>query len=311
MKILVTGATGFIGSAFAKLALTHGHEIGGLILPTESPPAHVPPSDNLRWIKGTLADLPWKEIESFRPEACVHFAWIATPGVYLESPENEAHREWSLQLARRLKANGLKQFVGVGTCIEYQITHAPLNEERTPVDPTTRYSRCKNALRETLEAEARQDGTQFCWGRVFYPYGVGEHPARLCSSLIQKFRRGEQLVLKTPHSTKDYIYIADLAAAILLTVEQQFQGTINWGTGVGVSVRHIADTVATLLGRPELVTEVTPPEVDPLGYVVADASRLKSLGWRQQFSLEQGLQELLRRNAEARVTAGETESRTG
>lgn len=293
MKILVTGATGFIGSAFAKLALSQGHEIGGMMLPTEIPPAHVPASDRMHWIKGTLADLPWREIEAFKPDACVHFAWIATPGVYLESPENEKHLEWSLNLARRLKGIGLRQFIGVGTCIEYKITNAPLNEDTTPVDPTTLYSRCKNALRETLEAEARKDGTHFCWGRVFYPYGVGEHPARLCSSLIQKLRRGEKLVLRTPHSTKDYIYIDDLASAILLTAEKQFQGTINWGTGVGLSVRQIADAVAAMLGRPELVAEVLPPEIDPLGHVVADNARLKTLGWRQQFGLEAGLRSLM------------------
>ena len=294
MRILVTGATGFIGSAFSKLALGQGHEIAGMSLPTEPPPIHVPASDNLRWIKGTLADLPWRDIENFQPEACVHFAWIATPGIYLESPENKNHLEWSLSLARRLKDIGLRQFVGVGTCIEYQISDVPLNEERTPVDPTTLYSRCKNALRETLEAEARKDGTRFCWGRVFYPYGVGEHPARLCSSLIQKLRRGEKVVLKTPHSTKDYIYIDDLAAAILLTVEKQFQGTINWGTGVGVSVRQIANTVAGMFGRPELVEDVSPAEQDPFGYVVADAAKLRNLGWQQQFDLERGLQSLQR-----------------
>ena len=292
MKILVTGATGFIGSAFARLALTRGHEIGGMMLPTETPPAHVPAGERMQWIKGTLADLPWREIEAFKPEACVHFAWIATPGVYLESPENEKHLEWSLALARRLTGIGLSQFIGVGTCIEYKITNAPLHEEHTPVDPTTLYSRCKNTLRETLEAEAGQDGTQFCWGRVFYPYGVGEHPARLCSSLIQKFRRGEKLVLKTPHSTKDYMYIDDLAAAILLTVERKFQGTINWGTGLGISVRQIADAVAEMIGRPELVAEVSPPEIDPLGYVVADATKLLQLGWKPQHALKDGLVKL-------------------
>lgn len=292
MRILVTGATGFIGSAFAKLALARGHSVGGMMLPTETPPAHVPISDTMVWIKGTLAELPWREIEAFKPDACVHFAWIATPGIYLESPENEKHLAWSLNLARRLKKIGLRQFVGVGTCIEYKITDAPLQEERTPVDPTTLYSRCKNALRETLEAEGRKDGTQFCWGRVFYPYGVGEHPARLCSSLIQKFRRGEKLVLKTPHSTKDYIYIEDLAAAILLTVERKFAGTINWGTGVGISVRQIADAVAAMVGRPELVAEISPPEKDPLGYVVADAGKLHQLGWRPTHTLRQGLERL-------------------
>lgn len=293
MRILVTGATGFIGSAFCQLALSQGHEIGGLMLPSETPPAPVSVSDKMVWLKGTVAVPPWSEIEKLQPEVCVHFAWIATPGVYLESPENENHLQWSLALVHRLRGLGTNHIVGVGTCIEYKITDALLAEDRTPVDPTTRYSRCKNALRETLEAGARQDGSRFCWGRVFYPYGAGEHPARLCSSLIQKIRRGEKLLLKTPHSTKDYIYIEDLAAAILLTVEKQFTGTINWGTGVGVSVREIADTVAGLLGRPELVDEVSPIEKDPLGFVVADATRLLGLGWKPEHTLRQGLEKLL------------------
>lgn len=294
MRILVTGATGFIGSAFSRLALSHGHEIAGMMLPTENPPTHVPASEKMTWLKGTLAELPWHKIEKFQPEACVHFAWIATPGVYLESPENQNYLQWSLDLVRRLRGIGTNHVVGVGTCIEYQINDAPLSEVRTPVDPTTLYSRCKNALRRTLEAEARKDGWLFCWGRVFYPYGVGEHPARLCSALIQKFRRGEKFVLKTPNSTKDYIYIEDLAAAILLTVEKRFAGTINWGTGIGISVREIADTLAGMLGRPELVEEISPPGKDPLGFVVADAARLHQLGWEPGHTLEQGLEKLIR-----------------
>lgn len=194
---------------------------------------------------------------------------------------------------QRLPELGVKHFVGVGTCLEYQPCAARLIEDVTPTSDATAYARGKNSFRKSLFAEARRGDFTACWGRVFYPYGVGEHPARLCTSLIQKFRRGEKLTLKTPASTKDYIYIQDLVAAMLTTVEKRFQGTINWGTGEGISVRQIADTVAGMMGCPELVAEVSPPQVDPLGYVVADATKLRNLGWRPEVNLATGIKRLL------------------
>lgn len=289
MKIFVTGATGFIGAAFCRLAQQHGHQVAGLYNPTQA----LPEPSEITWLPGRLEALPLRELAEFQPEVCVHSAWISTPGEYLESPLNEQHLRWSEELIWRVPEFGVKHFVGVGTCLEYQPGDARLVEDVAPTSEATAYARGKNAFRNSLFAAASRAGFTACWGRVFYPYGVGEHPARLCTSLIQKFRRGEKLVLKTPNSAKDYIYITDLAAAMVTTVEQKFQGNINWGTGEGVSVRRIADTVAGLMGCPELVDEVSPPQLDPLGYVVADASKLHRLGWRPEVDLRSGLQRLV------------------
>jgi nucleoside-diphosphate-sugar epimerase len=301
MRILVTGATGFLGVAFTRLALKCGHEIGGMMLPTESPPSRVPPGPGLTWLRGTLVEPPWTEIEQFKPEVCVHFAWIATPGVYLESPENRNYFEWSLEFVRRIRGFGARHIIGIGTCVEYEISHAALSEARTPIVPTTNYARYKNELRLALERDSRANDFKFCWSRVFYPYGVGEHPARLCSSIIRKLSRDEKIVLKTPDSTKDYIYIEDLAEALLMLVEKEVQGTINLGTGIPISVKDIAHTLGQLMGKPQLIEEVVPPQIDPLGYVVADASRLRELGWQPRHNLTQGLERLLEAN---RTTVG-------
>ena len=340
MKILLTGATGFIGSSFARLAISRGHEVTGLVRSGRTLPADL----KVKPLSGELESISTKELTAMRADVCVHSAWITTPGVYLESPENFQFRDDSLQFLRRVAEAGTKQIVGVGTCIEYQISkrvdappphelgaanepshpsprplpivgrgssksqavqgaqgHDPasgnlLSEDRTPIAPTTTYAKCKNELRIAMEAEAKNDGFTFAWGRVFYPYGPGEHPSRLCSSIIQKLARDEKIVLKTPASTKDYIYIDDLAAALLAVVEKKFSGTINLGTGAGTTVREIARTIGRLMGKEELVGEVSPPEPDPLGDVVADANKLKSLGWEQKTSLEQGIQALLARS---------------
>ncbi len=302
MKILLTGPTGFIGSTFAGLALQHGHTVAGLILPSESIPQHLPKTDQLVWLRGTLETAPWKEIEEFNADVCVHTAWITTPGVYLESPENLRFRDASAVFLRKAQALGINHIVALGTCIEYRISNAPLSEATTRIEPATTYARCKNDLRVTLEADAQARGVTFCWGRVFYPYGPREHPSRLCSSIITKLSRDEKILLRTPGSTKDYVYIADLADAILTLVEKKFSGPINLGTGVGVTVRDIAQTLAELMGKSGLVEEAHPPEVDPLGFVVADASRLRQLGWRATNDLRAGLEKLLRFRQQAQAS---------
>jgi len=293
MKILLTGPTGFIGPAFIRLALSRGHQIAGLIIPSESVPSYLAPTRDLLWLRGTLEDVPWEQISAFNPDVCVHMAWITTPGVYLESPENLRFLDASISFLRKMHQLGAAHIFGLGTCVEYQITNTPLSEELTPIVPTTTYARCKNELRLAMEADARQHGFVFCWGRVFYPYGPREHPSRLFSSIIQKLTRDEKIVLKTPDSTKDYIYIDDLASALLTVLEKRFRGTINLGTGIGVSVREIARTLGEMMGKPHLIAEANPPEIDPLGFVVADASRLHQLEWRPSRDLREGLQKLL------------------
>src|SRR6266700_3896520 len=237
MKILLTGPTGFIGAAFARRALQQGHAVAGLIIPTEEIPKHLPAHPELGWFRGTLDDAPWEEIQKFKADVCVHTAWVTAPGGYLESPDNLKFLENSVRFLRRMNDLGTKHIVGLGTCVEYQIGNHKLSEDTTPVALTTTYARCKNELRETMEADAKSRGLNFCWARVFYPYGPREHPSRLCSWIIGKLSRDEKVVLKTPDSTKDYIFIEDLAAALLTVVEKEFRGTINLGTGIGVTVR--------------------------------------------------------------------------
>jgi nucleoside-diphosphate-sugar epimerase len=309
MRILVTGGSGFLGSAFVRAAAAAGHEVAVLSRQDSADrnvraPGTPPLASNVRLLRGSLAEPPWTEIGRFAAEACVHAAWIATPGVYLESAENHDWVRWSLDFLTRLPQFGVRHITVLGTCIEYQITGQKLVEDVTPLAPASTYARCKCELHDALtvqSSEFKVQGSRFpelAWARIFYPYGNGEHAARLASSLITKLRRGEVVSLRTPRSIKDYIHMDDLATALLSVVERRFNGAINIGTGEGVAVETIARELGALLGRPELIQVPADPPVDPLDYVVADATRLRSLGWQAQVTLEAGL----RRLVEARAT---------
>ncbi len=188
---------------------------------------------------------------------------------------------------------GVRRSVAVGTCIEYQVTGRPSREDETPISPSSTYARCKHALHDRLREASATNGVPLAWARVFYPYGEGEHPARLASSLVAKFRAGEAVTLKTPGSVKDYIHADDVASALLAVSARGSDGTVNIGTGEGVAVGSVARQIAELVGRPDLLRMPERPVADPLDHVVADAGRLRSLGWRPQVTLVSGLRRLV------------------
>lgn len=286
MKLFVTGATGFVGGAFCREAARAGHEVMALCRGERAPAA-------CRKVSGSLENPPWREIGAFAPEAAVHLAWVATPGVYLDSPENEKLVDLSAGLFENLCDIGVRHIVAAGTCIEYAPSDLPLNEKTSPLAPSFPYSRAKVATAGRLREIADTAGAKWSWARIFYPYGPGEHPGRMPTSLFRKLKAGERVELKTPGSVKDYIFIDDLASGLLSMLESGLAGAVNLGSGEGIAIRDLAAEIADIAGAPrDLIAEADPPAVDPFPVTVADIAGLKSTGWRPRYSLREGLERL-------------------
>jgi dTDP-6-deoxy-L-talose 4-dehydrogenase (NAD+) len=288
MKIFVTGATGFIGRAFCREAIKRGHHLLAL---TRDPNAKNQPG--LEIAQGTLVNTPWDLVADFAPDAALHLAWIAEPGVYLNSPENEIWLEQSKLWFTQLFKMGVPHIAGAGTCIEYAASNEPLVEDSSLISPLYPYSRAKAALFDWLKTSVPGDSS-WSWFRIFYPYGPGEHANRVCTSLIHQLSAGKPISLKTPDSVKDYIYIDDLAAALCLSLESKKMGAINLGTGSGTSILELAQLIATLLrADPALVQAADQKHHDPSPIVLAHPGLLKSTGWSQEISLDIGLRRLI------------------
>ena len=285
MRILVTGATGFVGRAFCKEAVKRGHD---LIALTRSPEAIIEPSVEIA--VGSLSEVPWGQISHFAPEAVLHLAWVAEPGVYLHSPTNEIWFHESKVFLDKLIESGVSYVSGAGTCIEYAASDEPLDEDTSPLAPTFPYSKAKVALYEWLREKGHHESLSWSWCRIFYPYGPGENSQRICTSLINQIKLGKSLSLKTPKSVKDYIFIDDLAHAICLIIEQKFTGPINIGTGDGVAICDLASKLVRLLqADPALIQHASVLLPDPTPFVVANNQLLKNFGWNQKIDLAEGL----------------------
>jgi nucleoside-diphosphate-sugar epimerase len=272
MRIFLTGASGFIGSRVLQVSQAGGHDVLCLRRPH------------------TLADLPFERIADFRPEVCIHCAWIATPGVYQDSPANADHQAWGLSLVEQLSALGTRRFVMIGSCAEYAASATPLGEDHPLVAAGTPYAAAKCGLRQTLRVMQRTTDFDLAWLRVFFPFGVGEHPQRLFSSVARACREGDYdpAMIRFPHAVRDYVHVDDVAAAIVLVAERSADGDFNVGTGRGIEVGAAASLLARMLGvRPREDARSPDPTTEDM--VVAAPSRLLACGWRPRHDLESGL----------------------
>src|SRR5205814_8609289 len=187
-KVLVTGATGFIGRQSLSPLLARGYEVHAVTSRRE--PAGESPQ--VIWHSADLLDR--RKVNTLLAKVAtthlLHFARYAAPGKYWTSPENLNWVQASLDLIRAFKKNGGSRLVAAGTCAEYQWGgFEPLSEFGTLAKPATLYGVCKHALQLMLAAYGAQEMLSVAWGRIFFLYGPHEHKSRLVASAIGSLLR--------------------------------------------------------------------------------------------------------------------------
>lgn len=288
---LVTGATGFLGSACTRQLASDPADVHtcARTAPTESPSTVSFHTVNLldRDATGAL-------VAEVRPTHLLHLAWIATPGTYWESPKNDEWLDASRHLVRAFADHGGRRAVVAGTCAEYDWTAGgPYRERESPTRPAKRYGQAKDALRRWSEREAAARGVSFAWARLFFLYGPGEHPARFVPSVATALLDGRTADCTTGTQVRDFLHVDDAARALLTLLGDVVEGPVNIASGEGVTVRSVAELIASAAGQPDsLRLGAKPTPASEPDELVADVDRLRSeVGWQPELTLERGLLE--------------------
>lgn len=274
-RILVTGATGFVGRAAVRRLLADGHEVAALQL------------DLLKAGEDDVARL----VEAERVTHCLHAAWYTNHADYLVADIN---RDWvaaSLRLAAGFRAGGGRRLVGLGTCLEYDqdAPPGPFSETATPLRPETLYARSKV---ETFERLSERGG--FAWARLFYIYGPGDRAGRLVPYILDTLARGAPAGPLHGGSRRDYVHVDDLAGQLSRIVASDIEGAVNTGTGAAVRLSEMFETAGALFARPDLVrvNDALPENERPS--IEADMSRFRAeVGDPEARSLSDGLAGLI------------------
>jgi len=295
MRVLITGATGFIGSQLARLLVQEGCEVYALLRPESDPWRIRDLLPALQVVEGDLLnpEKAWSEpLDAIRPEACFHFAWYTEPGVFLQSALNLQYLVASVPLAMRLAEAGCRKLVVPGSFSEYDQSLGYLAED-SAIRPNTIYGSAKSALYQGLALWAPSAGIDLLWPRLFSVYGPGEHEKRFVPAVITAALRGEATRLTPGEQLRDYLHVADVAGAVWAAVQSDLTGPVNIGSGQPVAIRELATRIGAILGRPDLIRLGDLPyrEGDPM-FVCANTQLLRNAtGWKPRFDLEAGLRD--------------------
>jgi nucleoside-diphosphate-sugar epimerase len=297
-RVLVTGAGGLIGRWSAAPLLARGFEVHAAL----SASAHRNIAAELRGTAVHVADLLNESdidalVKRVVPTHLLHFAWIATPGVYWQSPDNDRWLAASRHLLQRFRVLGGVRAVMAGSCAEYDWSKVGVCEERSSplADEATAlispYVASKLAVQRLLADSARAQGMSSAWGRIFFQYGPYEHPDRLVPSVIRHLLMNQEALCTHGRQIRSFLHVADVGAAFAALLDSEVQGPVNIGSDERISLADLIDCIARQIGRTDLVrlgARSAPTDEPPL--LVPDIHRLRDeVQWRPRFTLSEGL----------------------
>jgi UDP-glucose 4-epimerase len=305
MNILVTGGAGYIGSVIVEALVEQGHQVTVVdSLYKGHRQAITPPAD--------LVTVDLGDREAIRRllaergvEAVIHMAADSLVGESMQHPAKYYRNNVvnSLNLAEAMLAEGVKRLVFSSTAAVYgEPERVPITED-FPLQPTNVYGETKLVFERALGWYDRIEGLRWIALRYFNAAGATErlgedhHPESHLIPIVLDVPLGKRdrvPLFGTDYPTRDgtcirdYIHVADLAAAHILALQALSAGTVhsrayNLGNGTGYSNREVIEAARRVTGHPIPVEEQPRRPGDPAALVAGSGDIMRDLGWQPRY----------------------------
>ena len=287
MKVVLTGATGFVGKPCLDLLLQRGHEV--LVISRQDPPLIV--KSGVHWCRGDLGEPEayGGALAKFQPQAALHLAWEGIPDFSLQKCMANLHA--GVIFGNAALEAGCRHLVVAGSCWEYGKVDGMVSEDAPAASPGI-FGASKNAQHSVLRALFEGAGASVAWSRIFFVFGPGQRAASLVPMICRSIAAGEAPALRTPAAMSDFLYVDDAAAALVMLLETKASGAFNVGSGTGTRADAVAGLLLRIAGGEDVFAARRNAD-GPGSDFYADLSRMRALGWSPRVGLEEGLRRTL------------------
>lgn len=239
LRLIVTGATGFVGGHVVAAALARGHRVTA-VGRNAAKAAAAGWSRSARFVPADLHAESFDPVVLGQADAMLHLAWPGLPD-FRDPAHLEMHLPADARFLEAVLATGLPRLIVTGTCLEYGIRHGPL-AETMPAAPSLTYAMAKDVLRQHLEGHLPA-GATFVWARLFYMHGPGQHPKSVLAQLDAAIDRGDPVFpMSGGEQLRDYLPVAEVARRLVRLAEARtVSGIVNICSGRPISIRRLVE----------------------------------------------------------------------
>ncbi|MBU3191623.1 NAD-dependent epimerase/dehydratase family protein [Clostridium bowmanii] len=294
-KVLITGASGFVGSCLVRRLLSENYKIHIITRDTT----------NLWRLQDIIKHLEIHNIDLLDSQKIAKLAstisidqvfHLATYGGYYYQSKLEEVINTNViatwNIFREFSKKGIEMFVNTSSSSEYGEKFEPMSEDMK-VEPNNMYGASKAAATILCSTYASMNKIPMVTLRLFSPYGYYDAKTRLIPTVITACLREQEIKLSQKHSMRDFIFIDDVVEAYLAVSRlENSQGEIfNIGNGIQYTIEDIANNIVSLIGKGNIIhwTNNLERQYEPAMWVSDNKKVYEKLNWKPKVEIGEGI----------------------
>jgi dTDP-6-deoxy-L-talose 4-dehydrogenase (NAD+) len=240
MKVLVTGATGFVGHHLVADLVALGHDVLAVARDVNRL-SEMPWRDDVQFLACDIHKDNTQDLLAFAPDVLAHVAWPGLPN-YQKAFHFETTLPADYAFLKQAVDSGVQRILVTGSGTEFGLSSGALSED-TDTAPVSAYAIAKDSLRRFLQHLQRTQPFTLQWVRLFHMYGPGQSPLSLLSQLDKAIADGQAVFdMSGGEQLRDYLPVQEVARRLSFLIGRpDISGVIHCSSGIPVSVRNMVE----------------------------------------------------------------------